>query len=249
MNKLPITFALYTSTRGHFQRKTDWRLTLNHWEKQIPLNQFNLVANLKTSPDEIELGRSMAAELTQRGFHVIETVGDWHRGTSHQAAYMDSVIKCSKDSRVYQQPFYLHVEDDSLAVSPSVNLEDLLLQSCQRLTEDHELVSVRLVRPHDDRGPTATHPKPDPRFYYSLDTNLQPLLLRSLDFYRLGLVLEQNPQACQQVQCEQLWKLILAQFSRSPFKHIVYEPVYAYTAHIGVGQADYDQLVKQHNLL
>ncbi len=249
MTPLPITLLFFTSTKGHFGRKTDWRLTLNHWEKQIPLSLFGQrIAHIKISEGDQALATEMAIELAARGFHVIETVGSWSRGLSHGAAYLGDQIRVSKEARLYRQPYLLFLEDDSLAFSHQLSVEDLLLQSCRFLAENHELLTVRLMRRHDNRGPTALHAAPDPRYYYSQDTNFQPLVIRSLDFYRLCLALEANPEACRNVQCEQLWRLILDSFSRSPFRHIVYEPDYAETAHIGIPQSEHEQLVKQLSL-
>ncbi len=249
MNHLPISLVFFTSTKGHFGRKTDWKLTLNHWEKQLPLSLFGeRIAHIKISEGDQALATEMAIELVARGFHVIETVGSWSRGLSHGAAYLGDQVTVSKEARLYRQPYLLFLEDDSLAISSEIPLEDLLLQSCQRVAENHELLTVRLARPHDDRGPTAAHPQPDRRFYYSQDLNFQPLVMRSLDFYRLCLALEANPEACQNVQCERLWRLILDSFSRSPFRHIVYEPSFAHTAHIGIPQPEHEQLVKQLSL-
>ncbi len=249
MNQLPISLVFFTSTKGHFGRKTDWLVTLDHWNRQLPLANFGeRIAHIKVTPGDEALAAGMALGLTAKGFHVIQTVGSWDRGLSHGANYLGDQVTVSKDARLYKQPYLLFLEDDSLALSHQIPLDDLLAQSCRRLAENHELLTVRLMRRHDDRGPTALQAAPDPRFYYSQDVNFQPLVMRSLDFYRLGLALEANPDACQQIQCERLWRLILDHSSRSPFKHIVYEPDYAETAHIGIPQAEHEQLVKQLHL-
>ena len=216
-----ITFCFYTSTKGHFNRKTDWRLTLNHWDKQAPLSSFGLlVAHIKVTPGEEGLAAAMESEMRDRGFHVIQTLGGWTRGMSHQNGYMEDCIKVSKDRDIYDCPYYLHVEDDSPIVPHVGDLTDLLKDSVE-LLQNHETLTVRPMRRGDDKGPT-TAPSDDPRLFWSEHVNFQPLLMRSLDFYRVGLALEANPQARQQIQCEMLWRLILANFSRSPYKHAVW---------------------------
>lgn len=243
---LPITFCLYTSTKGHWGRRTDWRVTLDHWDRQVPLALFGeRICHLKVTPSEEPVADEMTAELRARGFHVIRTTGTWSRGMSMQAAYMADCVTVSKESRVFSQPYYLHVEDDSPVVVCNGTLETLLLQSCAMLAKNHEMVSVRVARRGDARGPTFVHPSPDPRYYWSADLNFQPLILRSLDFYRLALALEWNPQYCESVQCEMLWRLITDQFSRSQYKHAVWETSHAYTPHLGVPQGDYEATLRQ----
>ncbi len=248
MPPLPISFVLYASTKGHYGRKGDWRLTLDHWDRQIPLAAFGeRIAHLKVSPDEGSLGADMALELRARGFRVLVTNAGWSRGLVHQGAYMADCVTVSKERTLYKQPYYLHVEDDSVICS-SIPLEDLLLRACQMLADDHEMLTARVARKGDDRGPTVTPPTVDSRCYWSEHVNLQPLLMRSLDFYRLALMLEANPQACETVQCEALWAAILRGFSRSPYKHLVWELDHAHTVHLGVPQPEHEAALKTLSL-
>jgi hypothetical protein len=249
MRQLPICFAFYTCTRGHHRRHTDWAVTLDHWDRQIPLSLFGTrIAHLKVDPAQYEIAKEMATGLVARGFQVIHTEGSWTRGLSMGAGYMADVVTVSKDRRVYAQPYYLHVEDDSPVVSEVVSLEDLLLQSCRMLAEDHEMQTVRVARRGDARGPTVDHPQPDPRLYWSKDVNLQPLLMRSATLYQLGLWLERNPALCQQVQCEQLIRMILDQFSRSEYRHAVWETSYAWSPHLGIPQPEHEAALRQLGL-
>lgn len=241
MKPLPISLCFYTCTRGHYKRHTDYRLTLDHWDRQVPLSLLGeRIAHLKVDPAQQDIAATMATELVSRGFHVIHTLGSWERGLSMGASYMADVVTVSKECRLYSQPYYLHLEDDSPLVSHRRSLEDVLLHSCQMLTEDHELVTVRTRRRADDRGPEVAHPQPDPRWFWSQDVNLQPLLMRSTTFYQLAQVLERNPEACQRVQCEALWRRILDQFSRSPHRHLVWECDEIEAAHIGVPQPEHE---------
>lgn len=249
MKPLPISLCFYTSSKGHWGRSTDYRVTLDHWDKHVPLRTFGqLIAHVKVSPNEEWEAAGMAQELVDRGFHVICTTAAWSRGLSMQSGYMADVVTVSKERRVYNQPYYLHLEDDSPLLSHKRTLEDALLHSCRLLAEDHELVTVRTRRRADDRGPEVAHPKPDPRWFYSQDVNLQPLLMRSSTFYQLAQVLERNPEACQHVQCEALWRAILDQFSRSPHRHLVWECDEIEAAHIGVPQAEHEAALRHLHL-
>lgn len=232
---VPITLGFFTSSKGHWGRKGDWRITLDHWNKQVPLSLFNLVAHVKVSDGETELGDQMRRELEQRGFHVITTVGNWSRGLSHGAAYLGDMVTVSKDPRVYQRPYFLLLEDDSPVKSAVWRLEDLLLRSVKLLETDYELVTVRTIRRADyDGGVPQLADAENGRAFYSPNTDFQPILMRSLDFHRLGIFLEANPEACNAVQCEALWAGILSSFSRNPLKHLVWRPEWAEALHIGV---------------
>lgn len=245
MNRLPITLGFFTSTKGHHGRKTDWRVTLDHWDKQVPLSSLNLVAHLKTTPGEEELGNQMEAQLKERGFHVIQTVGGWQRGLSHGAAYLGDQARVSANPVTHKAPYFLLLEDDSPVLTYGCSLEDLLLKSCQLLADNHELLTVRTIRRGDyDGGVPQLDSAQEGRAFYSPYTDFQPLLMRSLDFYRLGLAIEANSQACQQVQCEALWAALLRSWSRTPLKHLVWRPHWAETVHIGVSEPDHSAAVQ-----
>lgn len=176
----------------------------------------------------------MVADLTTRGFHVLQTTASWERGLSHGNAYLGDQVKVSKDARVYTQPYLLLLEDDTPLLPTTASLEDILLHGCQLLADNHELVSVRTIRRGDyDGGVPQLGDAEQGRAFYSPFIDFQTPLLRSLDFYRLGLLLEANPQACQTVQCEMLWRLILQTFSRAEQKHLVWKPDWIEALHLG----------------
>lgn len=235
MHNLPITLGFFTSTRGHWNRKGDWRVTLDHWNKQVPLELFNLIAHVKVTPGEEMLASDMSADLQRRGFHVLQTIGNWQRGLSHGAAYLGDQGTMSKEPRVYQRPYFLMLEDDTPLLAHGERLEDVLLRSCRLLESNHELVSVRTIRRGDYEGgiPQLADAE-DGRAFYSPYTDYQTPLLRSLDFHRLGIVLETRPDLCNTVQCEALWAAILTAFSRNPLRHLVWKPDWVEALHIGI---------------
>ena len=248
--RLPICLGVFTSTKGHFGRKTDWRLTLDHWDKQLPLAAFGeRICHLKVTPGDEQLAAEMTAGLQSRGFHMVETVGNWQRGLSHGSAYLGDQIKVSQDPRVHTQPYFLLLEDDAPVLAHGCSLEDLLLRSCHLLATNHELVTVRTIRKGDyDGGVPSLGEAEEGRAFYSPHTDFQPLLIRSLDFYRLGMILEANPQACEQVQCEAMWAKILRQFSRSSQSNLVWKPFWAEAVHLGIPSPEHEQLCRQLNL-
>ncbi len=249
MNKLPITLVFMTSSKGHWGRKTDWKLTLDQLEKQIPLSSFGgLLASLKITPGEEALAAEMEKELVSRGFKVLTATADWSRGTSHQVGYMNDACRLARDPLVHSHPYVWWVEDDGVCLSHDYTLERLLAESMKMLATDADLMSVRLMRRCDNRGPTVQPPQTDPRFFYSEDFNLQPAVLRARDFQLTGLLLERNPEKVGTVQCERLLRMILDSFTRSKLRHAVWEPDFAEVLHLGIPQSEHDQFVKQHNL-
>lgn len=247
-HQLPIVFCLFTSTKGHWGTRDLYKATLDHWDRQIPLSLFGeRIAHIKVSSNDEAIGATIQGDLESRGFHVIITHADWSRGQSHQLGYMGDVVRVSKERRVYSQPYMLWAEDDSICVSHEDSLADLWLKSIRMLEEDHELVSVRLLRKCDEDG-TLVVPEAarNPRWFHCPHFNVQPLLLRSRDFYLVGRALEGNPTAVAQVQCEMLLRLILESFSRSDCRHRVYRTTYAETVHLGVPQ--YADLLREHRL-
>lgn len=247
MRQLPITLCLFTSTKGHFGHKNVYKAALAHLDRQIPLSLFGgLVAHIKVSPSEEQIGADMEQYLKGLNFLVLKTVADWSRGQSHQAAYMADVVTLSKEASVYKQPFVLWFEDDQTITPHVTSAEQLLLQSCDMLDRDNELVSARLLRAGDLPSSPITDKGTD-SYFYSPHVNFQPMLLRSRDFYLASMIVERSPEYAAQVQCEMFWRLILANFSRSEKKHIVYYPSFAETIHLGT--PEYPELTKALDLL
>ncbi len=245
MRTLPISLVLFTSSKQHFGFKDVYLKTLAHLDRQIPLSLFGArVAHVKVGLDDAAFGEEMRGELEARGFTVLTTSADWSRGQSHQMAYMQDVIKLSKEPSVYRHPYVLWTEDDQTITPHQCSAEDLLLQSCRRLADDNELVSVRLLR----RGDLSTSPMVgrEETLFYSPHLNFQWPLMRARDFYLASLAIEHNPQAAATIQCEMLWRLVLANFSRSDRKHIVYLPDFAESIHLGT--PEYPALCKQLDL-
>ncbi len=231
---LPISLCFWTSSKGHFGHRDVWRATLTHLDRQLPLKTFGArVAHIKVTPGEEAIGADMTADLAALGFETLTTVADWSRGQSHQLAYMEDVVRVSKHPSVTQQPYMLWLEDDSTITPHACSAEDLLLRSCRMLAEDNELTSVRLLRATDlSTSPMVEEPT-DPRWFHSPHFNFQPALLRSRDFYLGARLVEANPQAMAQIQCEMLWRYVLAIFSRSAKQHLVWHPTFAETIHLG----------------
>lgn len=244
---IPISLCLFTSTKGHWGRRTDYEVTLNHWDRQIPLDDFAVkVAHLKVSPGDGEIAVTMERELVRRGFKVLTTTTEWSRGMSHQVAYMEDVVKMSKEPMLYRSPYILWLEDDSVAVCIKYPLRRLLAESVRLLEGNPDHLTVRLLRAGDlDTSPVLKH---ETGYFYSPHFNFQPAIMRSTTFYLGALVVERNWHLAATAQCEMLWRLVLAPMSRSNLCHIVWHPEVAHTVHLGCPQDDYAKALKQLDL-
>lgn len=244
MNKIPISLLFFTSTKSHYGFPDVYLATLNHLDRQVPLYDFSVkVAHIKVSPNQEDVGNTMENELVSRGFKVLKTTADWNRGLSHGNQYLADQIKVSMEQSIYSNSHILFLEDDS-TIESKIPISALLSRMTSMLDADKELLTVRLLRPTD----LATSPidKPMGDFFYSPHTNFQPLVMRSIHFHLMLKFIEDNMEKLSNVQCEMVWRIILAQFSRSQFKHAVFYPDFAFTTHLGV--PNYLEIKKQYNL-
>lgn len=245
MNAIPISLLFFTSTKGHFGHKDVYLTTLNHLERQIPLATFAAkVAHIKVGTDDGEAGARMATELERRGFKVIQTVADWKRGTSHQQAYMADVVRVSKEVSIYANPHIWWLEDDEAIRCHEGSLEEVLARMVRLVESSPDVLSARFLR----AGDLASSPilKQEKDHFWSPHLNFQEPLMRSRDFDLVCKIIEHNWAQIQQIQCEMLWRLMLAPFSRSELKHIVWNPGYAETIHLGT--PDYPRLKQELGL-
>ena len=232
MIPLPLTLALYTSTKDHFGHST-YLATLSHIERQLPLPAFSVkIAHIKITPGQEQIGVIIRGELEKRGFKVIETVADWQRGTSHQVAYNQDLIKMSKEKDLYQNPHLLWLEDDSTLTCHQDSLDKVLTRMVGFIESSSDVLSARFVRKSDFDGGLPILKRESDHFF-SPYFDFQPLIMRSRDFYLAAKMIETNFQAQQNVQIEMLWRLVLGEFSRSELKHMVWLPDYAETVHLG----------------
>lgn len=243
--KLPISLMFMTSTKGHFGHKEVYLSTLNHLDRQIPLSYFRVkVAHIKITPGEEVFAQEMRKKLETFGFEVMERVAAWSRGQSHQQEYMKDLIKVSKNEKLYRNNFVLWLEDDSTMYSEKDSLERILTRMVLFLENRQDTASARFLR----KGDFSTSPilKEEGDFFWSPHFNFQPSILRSRDFYLGCKAIEDNFNNILNIQSEMLWRLVLAPFSRSELKHIVWHPDYAETHHLG--SPEYPELKKKLNL-
>lgn len=145
MTNLPLTLALFTSTRGHFGRDT-YQGTVNDLLRQLPTGWGGLHANVKWEPGlESEVKRdSMSSWLGHRGFHVTTPCKQWkHHDDSHQLGYLEDIALVMENVTT---PYYLHMEDDFFLRANVGPLEQHLADAIQLLEDNPSLVQVRFAR-------------------------------------------------------------------------------------------------------
>lgn len=246
MTKLPITLCLFTSTKGHFGHKDVYLTTLSHLARQIPLCDFAArVAHIKVSEGDSVLGDEMEYELKLRGFTVVRTTKNWSRGMEHQNQYVADIITLSKVPQVYDAPFILWLEDDSVMQPNKMSLETTLARMTTQLEIDPDIVSWRFLRRCDWATSQGIQEVRDQTFF-SEHFNFQPLIMRARDFYLANKVIDDSAGGFAHLQIEMFWRMVLGTFSRAKHKHVVWLPDYAETVHLGT--PDYPALKASLNL-
>lgn len=148
MYKIPITVCLYTSAKGHFDRKDIYQKTVNSLLSQIPANSFEkLVAHIKVKKDdpaEDEQAIKMVDWLEEKGFTVLVSYGDWKHGNeSHQLEFLKDMMTVTK---IVKTPYILFLEDDWEIKPFEKDLEYWIHSATELLEEYTSLVQVRIPR-------------------------------------------------------------------------------------------------------
>jgi len=148
MNKIPLTVCLYTSAKGHFDRKDIYQKTVNSLFSQIPANSFErLIAHIKVKDyDEIEneQGIKMVDWLEEKGFTVLVSYGDWKHGNqSHQSEYINDMKTVTKN---LNSEYILFLEDDWEIKPFERDLEYWIYRATELLKNNASITQVRIPR-------------------------------------------------------------------------------------------------------
>ncbi len=243
---LPITYVMYLTTEGFAGCSTIYRATLDHTDRQLPLSSFrHRLASIKITPGREAVAEAMKAELTGRGFEVITATAPWERGMSHYAEYLKDMIRVSQHEAVRNSP-YVFVSDHDYPIEV---YHDPLLRVIHRMTEllddSFDTMSVRFLREGDTMEPIV-ETWLGKALFWSRDWNLQPMVMRSIDYYRACKVIEDNWDTATRMHGEALWREVLAPMSRSSRKHAVWLPGYAQCINLGIPQ--YAEVAKRLSL-
>lgn len=248
--KLPITFMVFMTTKGHYNCRTLYKTTLDYIDAQLPLVQWGArVAHIKITPNEEAIGEIMKADLQARGFDVGTAIAPWERGQSHFCAYLQDQIKMSQHPAVSDNPFVYWTDDDYLPICHKDSFPYVLHRMTQLVSSSPDILTSRFLREEDvdALAPDRTiEIEQDKEIAWSKHVNWQPLIIRSRDYHRACKVIEDNWAAATSMHGEALWREVLAPMSRSPRKHAVWLPSYAQCINIGVPH--YADVAKRLNL-
>lgn len=142
MTPLPITLALFTSTRGHFNRDT-YQGTVQDLLRQLPTGWEAKHANIKWEPGQEVKRDEMASWLEHRGFNITTPCKEWrHHDDSHQLGYLEDIATVTNE---ITSPYYLHLEDDMWLRCQGA-IEQHIADAIQMLEDHPDLVQVRFAR-------------------------------------------------------------------------------------------------------
>lgn len=146
MNKIPITFCLFTTTKGHFGKNGHFLRTVESFNRALPLSEYeDRIAHVKVSPGESAVGQAMVDHLDEMGFQTTRTTGEWSHGTdSHSLGYIQDYIKVCT---LVKTPYVLNAEDDWLLATD--DFEKQIAQSLHYF-DDPDLMQVRIPRYTDE---------------------------------------------------------------------------------------------------
>lgn len=244
------TLLMFMTTSGHYGCQTIYRATLDWIDRQLPLSQWgSRVCHIKAKPGHEPILEVMKGDLQRRGFIVESAVADWSRGQSHFTECLKDQIKMSQHPAVYGNPLVYVTDDDYLPTCHVDSFPKVLHRMCQLVEGSPEVLTARFLRA-EDQDDLAPHRvveiEPGKQLAWVNNTNWQPQVMRSRDFYLMGKVIEDNWSIASQMHGEALWRSVLDRFSRSPYKHAVWLKHYAECVNLGV--PSYAEVAQRFNL-
>lgn len=236
MSKLPITLALFLTSKGHHGSQTLYRNTLEHLDAQIPLAMFAAkVASIKIQPGEERVAEVIKSDLESSGFKVITATAEWSRGQSHFLEMLKDEIRVSQLPEVNDNPFIWQCDDDTALLSHRDSLTRVLARMTSWLASSPDHITARFLRREDLPAALGIQSAPsEESMMFTTDVNFQQPLLRSRDYYHMMRVIEANLATASQMHIEALWREVLSHLSRGQKRHMVWHPDYCEAVHLGV---------------
>jgi hypothetical protein len=245
MNKLPITYVIYLTTEGYHGVNTLYQATLEHTNRQLPLSFFkNRLASIKITPGREKVAEIMTEDLKRRGFEVITATAPWERGSSHFVEYIKDMIRVSQHKAVWSTPYVFVTDHDYPMICHKEPLLEVISKMVEVVESSPNVVSMRFAR-ENELQPVISVDN-DRNLYWSKDWNIQPMIMRSRDYFLACKIIEDNFSIVPKVHGEALWRDVLAPFSRSGEKHGVWLNSFAEVANLG--GPDYAEVSSRLNI-
>lgn len=241
--KLPITLAIFTSCRGHFDKDT-YEYTINDLFSKIDPNVFSeKVVHIKWRPEEGEKIKNMTLFFQLNGFTVLETMGEWkHNDNSHYVQHSKDIVTLMQSKEVHSQPFVFWMEDD--VIYKTDDLVTRILEAIDFLNNYRQCMTVRIL----DLEDIIPSMKPFP---VSIHTTITPHedcfsfrsnIMRSRDAWSLGSFFKTEFPKLQGVHIERYATEVLRVLSGNltPFSFFKLDKL----RHIHIGSKEFDQNAK-----
>ncbi len=175
---LPITICLYSTTKGHWEKKDCYLKTIRDLETHGDIFSQKL-AHIKVSPGQENLADKMEKDFNCYGFEVFKTIGEWrHFSGSHALEQLKDIFTLTEKVAL---PYLFHLEDDFILRSlNNSKLESFLEESINLLNKD-DILQVRIPRFKSDYEHYKTLDKVGSYFRQGEIYSLNPHLVKLKD--------------------------------------------------------------------
>lgn len=153
MNKIPVSYVITTTTKGHFDRHDIYKSTVSSLDAQIPLKNFkDRIVNIKVSEDSKEYEKEMVEYFQSKEFSVSVNKGEWkHFDASHSAGILNDLCKLFL-SDINKNQYSLICEDDFQVRCYNKDLEYWTYKAISLLENYPNLMQVRIPRFTNERA-------------------------------------------------------------------------------------------------
>jgi len=242
---LPITLAMFTSTKGHYDKDT-YPTTVKYLEtiKHPPFFR-KMVAHIKYEGTKDAYKRvAMNGFFRQHSFDVIENEGQWkHNDNSHYVEHSKDICRLMQSSQVQSNPYVFWIEDDVILKAPEgfEHVKARIVQAMDYLDKHPEKMCVRVLDREDILPSLLISDKGDDLIFPHLDCfSFRANVMRSRDAWTLGSFFKNNFPTVQGIHIERYATEVLRAISGDgvPFACFHLDKL----RHIHIGSQEFDPL-------
>lgn len=147
--KSPISLALFTTTKGHFDFTNIYKSTINDLFYQVGQDLFaDRIVHIKRGEGEDNhVYEEMVRFFKLFDFKILTTVGKWkHYDQSHYNEHVRDIITLMSDATVQKNKYVLWLEDDFLLRTKDDNVLGAFKDASDVLDSDPNILSVRFLK-------------------------------------------------------------------------------------------------------
>lgn len=193
----PISLAVFTTTKGHFDFTNIYKTAISDLLLQTGPHFFaEKVVHIKTEVGHDTVKGEMVDFFRGQGFKVLMTEGQWkHYSQSHYIEHAKDIVTLMSDPTVQRNPYVFWLEDDFLLRTVD---GDLLraFQSAQKLLEsDPNILNVRFLKNKADTELLQASNLKDITgniFFHNDVYSFNPNLVRSRDVWLMARLFERH---------------------------------------------------------